>query len=230
MKHLKIYWLAICVALVLLGLFAWLDWDESKPQVKTDFADSHDKLADSHNKLEEIKSLQLKAINIRMEANGDRDKIMEADALIEEALALDPANPATLAGKFAIYQLLDQYDKGLEVIKKMIESQPEAVVHRVSLCMVRERLGAPHDQCVACYRSVVSWCDKRCDKNDLNYLALCLLAEMPGAHEKTMEHFKTFGYDPAIREMYEGIFINFDRNDYIRATLPRPGEKNPYNK
>ena len=38
MKHLKIYWLAICVALVLLGLFAWLDWDESKPQVKTDFA------------------------------------------------------------------------------------------------------------------------------------------------------------------------------------------------
>lgn len=180
-----------------------------------------DKACDRYPPENKVRRLECEALVLITKAGHSKKSIHKALKLLEQARKIAPQDLFVLNNIAFCYVKLNKYKRALKITEKMLNMQPSALGTRFFNCLLKERLGYPEQEWLACYQSVVQGLKDRNITKDVTYVIHLLMAKDPDAQAVKDKYLA--GLEPGTEEtkMWNDMLKNFDRQKYLRIYFPR---------
>ncbi len=182
--------------------------------------DPMDKKCEQHANKNTVECLQWRGLKILSNSKGDQAEIKKAITLFKQAREIAPFKISILSNLAGCYMKMRDYKTTLSYMNKILKIDPDRMDVKFFICLLKERLKHPPEECWTCYRYVASWYQIRGRTKDVNYVYARLMLGGPDTDKIKNEYLAGLKPGSEQFEMWKILLKDFDRNKYIKNWFP----------
>jgi tetratricopeptide (TPR) repeat protein len=179
-----------------------------------------DRACDRYPPENKVRRLECQALVLITKAGHSKESIHKALKLLGQARSIAPHDLFVLNNIAFCYIKLNKYKTALQITEKMLKIQPSALGARFFNCLLKERLGYPTQEWLACYQSAVQGLKNSNSPKDVTYVFALLMAKDPDAQAVKDKYLAGLEPDTVETKMWNDMLKDFDRKKYLRKILP----------
>lgn len=179
-----------------------------------------DKKCEQHANKNTVECLQWRGLKILSNSKGDQAEIKKAITLLKQAMEIAPLKISILSNLAGCYMEMRDYETTLNYMNKILTIDPGRMDVKFLICLLKERLKCPPEECRTCYRYVANWYKIRGRTKDVNYVYAKLMLGGSDAEKIKNGYLSSLKPGSEQFEMWKILLKDFDRNKYIKDWFP----------